>query len=741
MNEQRIERLTRHLIILVFFLNFLINFVVAQSMTTDEGGIVRAPLDKKSMALVFTADTYGEGGGHILSVLKAWNTQASFFLTGNFLRNKEFEPLIKRMVAEGHYVGPHSDNHLLYCDWNDRNQTLVAKEEFVSDLEKNYAELARFSVGKTGARYFVPPYEWYNQGIANWAKEAGVILVNYTPGTSSNADYTTPDMASYLSSEEIFGRILEYERSEDSGLNGFILLLHLGTAPERTDKFYCRLGALIGELGSRGYSFIRIDELLSAEEEARASEVKNMDITFQTQKEKRQDKAEARSTQSETGPDQAKAGKAETKRRTESFEISLTEIWRAELPRKIVGLGVLKKVVFWANEEARVCLADVQNGQTKRVVNLDAQLSLPPVSGSHGFWLTTGKRIIYLNENGDSVFDLLLPEELVYPPVEDSGQVLLLYKGNLEAREVTSGRLLWKFELPAEACGLLTLTGSSVFIPSGTGLVIRLKRETGKKIGQYDFKEAITSVLNPDEKRLFLGVGSGRVLCFDLEKRKIRWQVSLGGQRIEKLLDHGRDLYVLTSGGLLYALRRSGGDIERWQVIPGRVFFQPRIFQDEIVVPSSGGALSGFDLKTGKKASETPLTFEIGTNIITAGDLLLAGVYDFRNDKSLVYAFRKEPQVIIKPSKDSPQSAGQWIVFTTQSSGFYKPRYEFYLRQADGQEKLVRKASSKNTWTWFPVQEGEYVITVRAVDKKLSKKAELRYNITSFIEESEVRKE
>jgi endoglucanase len=45
-------------------------------------------------------------------------------------------------------------------------------------------------------------------------------------------------------------------------MNGFILLIHIGTDPRRTDKLYNRLGNLIDTLRARGYSFARIDDLL-----------------------------------------------------------------------------------------------------------------------------------------------------------------------------------------------------------------------------------------------------------------------------------------------------------------------------------------------------------------------------------------------------------------------------------------------------------------------------------------------
>ena len=116
---------------------------------------------------------------------------------------------------------------------------------------------------KKEAHYFLPPYEWYNDSIAAWTKKMGLQLVDFTPGTRSNADYTYPEMGKkYLSSDSIFHSILNYEMRSSNGLNGFILLVHIGTDPRRTDKFYKYLPALINQLKDRGYEFERIDDML-----------------------------------------------------------------------------------------------------------------------------------------------------------------------------------------------------------------------------------------------------------------------------------------------------------------------------------------------------------------------------------------------------------------------------------------------------------------------------------------------
>ena len=59
----------------------------------------------------------------------------------------------------------------------------------------------------------------------------------------------------YLTSDRIFNLIMNNEEQDDSGLNGHILLLHVGTHPDRTDKFYYRLPELIDSLQEMGYQF------------------------------------------------------------------------------------------------------------------------------------------------------------------------------------------------------------------------------------------------------------------------------------------------------------------------------------------------------------------------------------------------------------------------------------------------------------------------------------------------------
>ena len=162
-------------------------------------------------------------------------------------------------------MGAHSDWHLLYCDWGKRDSLLVTRDQFRKDLSSNYARMEWYKIPEEKAKYFLPPYEWYNDSVAAWTNEMGLQLINFTPGTRSNADYTTPADKNYRSSEEIYNSIINYEQTNPAGLNGFILLLHIGTDPKRTDKFYHRLPELISYLRLKGYHFQTVDQLLKTD--------------------------------------------------------------------------------------------------------------------------------------------------------------------------------------------------------------------------------------------------------------------------------------------------------------------------------------------------------------------------------------------------------------------------------------------------------------------------------------------
>jgi peptidoglycan/xylan/chitin deacetylase (PgdA/CDA1 family) len=146
----------------------------------------------------------------------------------------------------------------LYAAWEKRDSLLVTKEQFDEDMTANISQLDKFGVNNAGIKYFLAPYEWYNQTIGHWTTQRRMQLINFTPGIGTNADYTTPEMPNYRSSRQLKEQLMKFELSDPDGLNGSIILIHLGTHPDRKDKFYNSLDQIIQNLSKKGYSFEKL---------------------------------------------------------------------------------------------------------------------------------------------------------------------------------------------------------------------------------------------------------------------------------------------------------------------------------------------------------------------------------------------------------------------------------------------------------------------------------------------------
>jgi peptidoglycan/xylan/chitin deacetylase (PgdA/CDA1 family) len=228
----------------------VLSTVQAQQEVDPYGAIVRSDISQKTIYLCFTGHDYFEGFEHVLKVLDEARIKGSFFLTGDFVR---IHPkLVSEIADAGHFVGAHSDKHLLYNDWEKRDSLLILPNKIQKDILDNVKALEALGIYP---KVFMPPYEWYNRKVVEIAKGVGQLTVNFTSGTRSNADYTTPDMKNYISSLDIITSIFDFESNH--GMNGFHLLIHPGTDPKREDKLYTQLESLILELKQRGYGFDR----------------------------------------------------------------------------------------------------------------------------------------------------------------------------------------------------------------------------------------------------------------------------------------------------------------------------------------------------------------------------------------------------------------------------------------------------------------------------------------------------
>ena len=118
---------------------------------------------EKVIYLTFDAGYENGNTEPILDALKKHNVTATFFVVGHYLESAP--ELVKRMVADGHFVGNHTYHHL-------DMSSISSKESFekeMKDVEDKFQEIT----GTQLTRFYRPPQVKYNTKNLEMAKEMG----------------------------------------------------------------------------------------------------------------------------------------------------------------------------------------------------------------------------------------------------------------------------------------------------------------------------------------------------------------------------------------------------------------------------------------------------------------------------------------------------------------------------------------------------------------------------------------
>jgi outer membrane protein assembly factor BamB len=324
----------------------------------------------------------------------------------------------------------------------------------------------------------------------------------------------------------------------------------------------------------------------------------------------------------------------------------------------------------------------------------------------------------------------------------DEGQVWLCEAGGnlivsgpsglVVCRSPADGREAWRYQAPeglvlAPVVRSYGLPNLLLFDKTGTARFLGLDGRPGSRVSLKGVPSAEPLV---ERNLLYFGTTDRWAECFDLSAGKSRWRVDLPGTVICRPLAFGRNLFLWTSHGALYCLRRTSGDIDWWTSVASRLTYPPLIVEKRILVSFSSPNVMSFEIESGKPAG----TFNAGLELSgplqwVAPSLLICG-FDRAADKGRLLFLGKEVSVALKASKDSPQGPLDEIVLVARATGFFKPKYEFFLTGA-GPEETVQEASEENSWSWFPDKEGEYKIRVLVTDEKEKAEAVIPFTISA----------
>ncbi len=198
------------------------------------------PTSRRVVALTFDAGANADAVPSILATLRREGVPATFFLTGDFVR--EFPSAARAIAAAGFRIGDHTMTHPYLTKLGDaavRQEIHGGAQQIISVTGKNPAPLFRFPFGDADARTIA---------IAN---RAGYVPVRWTVDTLG-----WKGTAGHISASVVVSRVLAAARP------GEIVLMHVGSNPDDHTTFDAdALPQVISRLHAQGYSFVTLDAL------------------------------------------------------------------------------------------------------------------------------------------------------------------------------------------------------------------------------------------------------------------------------------------------------------------------------------------------------------------------------------------------------------------------------------------------------------------------------------------------
>lgn len=237
------------------------------SKTIKSNSISKVITAEKKISITFDGGSNDSSAREILDILKSRKIHTTFFLTARFI--KSYPDIVKRMVAEGHEVGNHTNRHphLTTYDINKRHRTLPGIDSaFIKKELETTSEIFTKVTGEKMAPYWRAPYGEINKDILRWAAQAGYRHISWTVDRSTMESMDSLDWVAdqssrlYLSSEEIKDRLLAFADGEERASGG-IVLMHLGTE-RKVDMVHNKLEDIIDSFLAKGYEVVPVSALL-----------------------------------------------------------------------------------------------------------------------------------------------------------------------------------------------------------------------------------------------------------------------------------------------------------------------------------------------------------------------------------------------------------------------------------------------------------------------------------------------
>ena len=210
----------------------------ATCFTLTGHAICRVETDQPLVALTFDDGPTALGVDSVLPVLKRYGARGTFFLIGDSFfppYGSIDDPLVRRIVADGHEIGNHSQSH---------NRMVLHSSSFY-DREIKQTDAILRAAGAPKPSLFRPPYGKKLFGLPIAIERNGYKLIMWDSGDP-------PDRDPKLYAEKVLAQIRP----------GSIVLIHPMFQSRATER--AALPLILEGLKRRGLRSVTVSELIAA---------------------------------------------------------------------------------------------------------------------------------------------------------------------------------------------------------------------------------------------------------------------------------------------------------------------------------------------------------------------------------------------------------------------------------------------------------------------------------------------
>lgn len=403
-------------------------------------------------------------------------------------------------------------------------------------------------------------------------------------------------------------------------------------------------------------------------------------------------------------------------------------VYEGEIIDSLVRSG---ENLFFSTRNGSVYCIDGRERRVQWQYKTSETLDSPVYLNEKNIYVFDEENTLYsLSQEGRLRWSKKIAAEITSGIVEYKEKVCFgLIDGNFIALNYDTGDEVWIFKA-GDAVKSQPFCGNGMIIFGCDDHYLYFLSENGSLLDKFKADDKIQSPILVDRNSLYFGTNDHNFYCLNLEKRKKKWKVRIGGKVLASPVSDGKRIFFLCWNSVLYCLNKNNGTIYWWKAIPSRSYYSLEVSGSLIVASSLSSQLVAYDIKTGNRRGYHEAGQEVKSNPVWLKPFLVINLYDYQQDSGRLLFLKKVLQVRMTSSKPSPHVPNEEIVFSAQALGFYLPEYEFYLKEGENQT-VVQEKSNKSTWSWFPEKGGVYRVGVIVTDEK----EEIKYEIPFVINE------